>query len=241
MEQADRGITTDIRMKIRLIVKGNLSETEWCGVKIIQRFLTLWGITIPGILEGMKRQILPHVFLLLILAMGVCVHPVDAEMRRLHLSREGSSAKVSLSSNVINTRATLREMEGEFVLDSGAIERSTFSLKSSLSSVQFPSMPVEQMFIIQGLIGSVPNKNFSFSSSSIQRVSDSRVIVSGIAESGRRREKLTIPLEILKVGETLSRFRGVLKKTFSGRNDSPQLALLGDVSCDGDFVLEFRA
>ena len=169
--------------------------------------------------------------------------PAFSEERILPIDLTASQINVAVSSQIISTTAQLKKFTGSMTLDPKDVSAAKIVVGSKGSDVALAKMPIDQMFLVSGLLSAVTNESMLFESQSLEPKGEhGKYILNGVATSGKHRDKISIPVTILPTSKNADRFQLTANYTRSGpvgKKDSVQGAMFGDVKADGDIRLVF--
>lgn len=158
----------------------------------------------------------------------------------LRLDKQSSKVDFSFSSQLINTTGRFTDYDGVLVLDPESISNSKLELSADASGVSFGSLPIDQMFLVNSLIKSMPSSKVHFESNSFEQQSEGSFVVRGVASAGKNHDPVTLPITIIKSGSGKKVSGTFVRSGPIGNSKNVLSGMFGNAVCRGEFSLLFK-
>lgn len=181
--------------------------------------------------------------LIILIASSLLSVTKDSNAQSIVQKVDIKASKVSFSffSKILETEGTLSEYGGTLQIDEAALKPQKISLTAKPSAINFSNLPIEQSFLITGLIKSIPSQAVDFESEAIEPLGGNRYMVVGHSSVGHKSERHTFPVNFTKIGRSLSIVSGAIKHAgLFGNPKDPRALIFGEASGKADFDLKFK-
>ena len=186
---------------------------------------------------------LKRIYLLIFLKLCFDSSQGNTEEMRYILDTKKSSVRYAFESSLLAAKGSFTDYAGIFQYDTIHPSKSSLTITANPKSATYDSLPIDKMFLIQGLIQTLPTKEVRFQSTSFSPQTKDSFLISGdlFTGSGKSKETVSIPITLHTSRGTPVIIGKYSRVGFIGKKDkNPLTALVGEATCEAQFSFVFK-
>lgn len=144
-------------------------------------------------------------------------------------SLDSSHSRISFDadSQIANASGEFNDYSGRLVLSALGLNRSKIGFKVNIAGVTFNSAPFEKLLLLQGLVNSIPDSVYQFTSESVSLSGGQLLQVDGTVRNSSNQRKVSFVAQVLENSAKITRLKGSwsgkghTEVEFGGQSDLP--------------------